>query len=60
MPQPVAVPQKTAALTTALWRKQEFSNGWLPSTISVPNAERTFFIRHALRAGVTIEEFLWS
>ena len=26
--------------------------------LSVPNAERIFFIRHALRAGFTIEEIL--
>ena len=26
--------------------------------MSVPNAERIFFIRHALRAGFTIEEIL--
>ncbi len=26
--------------------------------LSVPNAERVFFIRHALRAGFTLEEIL--
>ena len=35
---------------------QRFIEAWKRARISVDNAERSFFIRHALRAGFTIEE----
>jgi len=41
----------------SLWRTRDIlPRDVISRKLSVPNAERIFFIRHALRAGFTIEE----